>query len=146
MDYLYAVLVMFFFFSSRRRHTRCALVTGVQTCALPISPKRHDSLHGQDRTLLNRLFAPLLRRDQESCGRIDAKRRLMAYSSQSDMPALPWRSIGRYSDMTRPVRKHVVVNEKAEAKNISKSILAANTLCDAPRTKTQRNYTRTGRR
>src|SRR3546814_6843764 len=28
---------VFFFFSSRRRHTRCALVTGVQTCALPIS-------------------------------------------------------------------------------------------------------------
>src|SRR3546814_1328031 len=28
---------MFFFFSSRRLHTRCALVTGVQTCALPIS-------------------------------------------------------------------------------------------------------------
>src|SRR3546814_18161829 len=27
---------MYFFFSSRRRHTRCALVTGVQTCALPI--------------------------------------------------------------------------------------------------------------
>src|SRR3546814_8457060 len=27
---------MLFFFSSRRRHTRCALVTGVQTCALPI--------------------------------------------------------------------------------------------------------------
>src|SRR3546814_1236967 len=25
-----------FFLSSRRRHTRCALVTGVQTCALPI--------------------------------------------------------------------------------------------------------------
>src|SRR3546814_14771593 len=29
-----------FFFSSRRRHTRCALVTGVQTCALPISVGR----------------------------------------------------------------------------------------------------------
>src|SRR3546814_2865043 len=28
---------LFFFFSSRRRHTSCALVTGVQTCALPIS-------------------------------------------------------------------------------------------------------------
>src|SRR3546814_10823808 len=28
---------VFCFFSSRRRHTRCALVTGVQTCALPIS-------------------------------------------------------------------------------------------------------------
>src|SRR3546814_5699299 len=30
--------MVFFFFSSRRRHTRCALVTGVQTCALPIWP------------------------------------------------------------------------------------------------------------
>src|SRR3546814_18222076 len=29
-----------FFFSSRRRHTRCALVTGVQTCALPICRNR----------------------------------------------------------------------------------------------------------
>src|SRR3546814_8396398 len=29
-----------FFFSSRRRHTRCALVTGVQTCALPISRRK----------------------------------------------------------------------------------------------------------
>src|SRR3546814_6831543 len=32
---LFCVLFLFFF-SSRRRHTRCALVTGVQTCALPI--------------------------------------------------------------------------------------------------------------
>src|SRR3546814_7518861 len=30
--------MLIFFFSSRRRHTRCALVTGVQTCALPIFP------------------------------------------------------------------------------------------------------------
>src|SRR3546814_2189113 len=29
-----------FFFSSRRRHTRCALVTGVQACALPIYVRR----------------------------------------------------------------------------------------------------------
>src|SRR3546814_16626904 len=28
--------VWYLFFSSRRRHTMCALVTGVQTCALPI--------------------------------------------------------------------------------------------------------------
>src|SRR3546814_8476174 len=33
-SWIYKCLV--FFFSSRRRHTRCALVTGVQTCALPI--------------------------------------------------------------------------------------------------------------
>src|SRR3546814_9917789 len=31
-----SLFLCFFFFSSRRRHTRCALVTGVQTCALPI--------------------------------------------------------------------------------------------------------------
>src|SRR3546814_5788682 len=36
------VLILFtlFFFSSRRRHTSCALVTGVQTCALPIYAAR----------------------------------------------------------------------------------------------------------
>src|SRR3546814_1346536 len=33
---VFFVLFCLFFFSSRRRHTRCALVTGVQTCALPI--------------------------------------------------------------------------------------------------------------
>src|SRR3546814_3138983 len=32
-------MLLYFFFSSRRRHTRCALVTGVQTCALPISAR-----------------------------------------------------------------------------------------------------------
>src|SRR3546814_7894799 len=34
--YAYSLFFSFFFCSSRRRHTRCALVTGVQTCALPI--------------------------------------------------------------------------------------------------------------
>src|SRR3546814_2216022 len=49
-----------FFFSSRRRHTRCALVTGVQTCALPIYPGRRDEaiidgLAGKDRPRGHRL-------------------------------------------------------------------------------------------
>src|SRR3546814_8498316 len=35
---------MVFFFSSRRRHTRCALVTGVQTCALPILRLGYESM------------------------------------------------------------------------------------------------------
>src|SRR3546814_8350402 len=38
---IYVYLCFLFFFLSRRRHTRCALVTGVQTCALPIS--RHPA-------------------------------------------------------------------------------------------------------
>src|SRR3546814_1091376 len=37
---------VYVFFSSRRRHTRCALVTGVQTCALPILGIGIDHLHG----------------------------------------------------------------------------------------------------
>src|SRR3546814_6430602 len=43
------VLIVFicFFFSSRRRHSRCASVTGVQTCALPISdPENHSVGYG----------------------------------------------------------------------------------------------------
>src|SRR3546814_5223578 len=39
------MLCSFFFFSDRRRHTRCALVTGVQTCALPIFDMVNNSLH-----------------------------------------------------------------------------------------------------
>src|SRR3546814_16197165 len=38
---------LWFFFSSRRRHTRCALVTGVQTCALPISRGEDGAGRGQ---------------------------------------------------------------------------------------------------
>src|SRR3546814_4365801 len=37
-----------FFFSSRRRHTRCALVTGVQTCALPISTGNFENARNVD--------------------------------------------------------------------------------------------------
>src|SRR3546814_3853080 len=49
---------LYFFFSSRRRHTRCALVTGVQTCALPISTVAENRLYlspsrGQDQTTLS---------------------------------------------------------------------------------------------
>ena len=38
------VVFFFFFFSSRRRHTRCADVTGVQTCALPISEETAENM------------------------------------------------------------------------------------------------------
>src|SRR3546814_3440399 len=44
------LVIRLFFFSSRRRHTRCALVTGVQTCALPISDAaaEHEAVHRDD--------------------------------------------------------------------------------------------------
>src|SRR3546814_21061340 len=48
--------VVYFFFSSRRRHTRCALVTGVQTCALPISTAllKGQKLEGEERAQIRR--------------------------------------------------------------------------------------------
>src|SRR3546814_3164950 len=50
-----------FFFSSRRRHTRCALVTGVQTCALPISeaqPARGERVAERGPPWLAEIAAP----------------------------------------------------------------------------------------
>src|SRR3546814_3729519 len=48
--------IVIFFFSSRRRHTRCALVTGVQTCALPVSEMRDWLI--KDRVDLALLYEP----------------------------------------------------------------------------------------
>src|SRR3546814_16134955 len=42
------MMLLYFFFSSRRRHTRCALVTGVQTCALPIWPRQKPQENAGD--------------------------------------------------------------------------------------------------
>src|SRR3546814_4720023 len=58
----YTSLILFFF-SSRRRHTRCALVTGVQTCALPICatnafPFRLDTTGIRSDPAILRHFAP----------------------------------------------------------------------------------------
>src|SRR3546814_9515755 len=56
---------MCLFFSSRRRHTRCALVTGVQTCALPIFDR--SAGHGgncRDCALLDAVAIPWLRGGQ----------------------------------------------------------------------------------
>src|SRR3546814_6049353 len=50
MDFIFSYKMMLLFivvfFSSRRRHTICALVTGVQTCALPIYPGDTHEIEG----------------------------------------------------------------------------------------------------
>src|SRR3546814_14261108 len=61
---------MFCFFSSRRRHTRCALVTGVQTCALPISLQRDQAKIANERQQTEGLLQDLQRR-LESLGNTD---------------------------------------------------------------------------
>src|SRR3546814_4525785 len=52
---------VFFFFSGRRRHSVCALVTGVQTCALPISSACLCERQGR------RQFPPPASRPWRSC-------------------------------------------------------------------------------
>src|SRR3546814_3100333 len=49
---LYVLVFVLFLFSSRRRHTRCALVTGVQTCALPICRAERELCLQQPRQIL----------------------------------------------------------------------------------------------
>src|SRR3546814_5600075 len=78
--YLFSYVLSFciFFFSSRRRHTRCALVTGVQTCALPISSRhrneiaaKEDALHiaeGKKRVCQRRDFCFLWSREIARAG------------------------------------------------------------------------------
>src|SRR3546814_8490420 len=46
---------VFFFFSSRRRHTRCALVTGVQTCALLILKTGQEAVRAEAQRLVDSL-------------------------------------------------------------------------------------------
>src|SRR3546814_13801664 len=83
MSYIYLVV---FFFSSRRRHTRCALVTGVQTCALPISPAgAHEDWSTFEKVKLLRRKAerPPIEQHRHSAGRsgVDApKKEIQAWS------------------------------------------------------------------
>src|SRR3546814_11616702 len=69
--------VLIFFFSSRRRHTRCALVTGVQTCALPISHPhiKNHLVHGA--------------RGGQGSGRTHARRRVIRPRERGGHEAVP---------------------------------------------------------
>src|SRR3546814_6011098 len=76
--------VFFFFFSSRIRHTRCALVTGVQTCALPIFLVRHPGPHDLSRVglavelrrVVDRAFRGVSRRRRSRAGGRSEERRV----------------------------------------------------------------------
>src|SRR3546814_9874282 len=71
------MLYLYFLFRSRRRRTRCALVTGVQTCALPIytpagGPLHHDEMpvavEVDQRDDRNALLDDPVQRDPEAAG------------------------------------------------------------------------------
>src|SRR3546814_5725842 len=83
-------MLCFFFFSSRRRHTRCALVTGVQTCALPI--------------LLNDGALPSLPGHRNR-----SKARNIAY----------WRSKGEVWGMTSPLAIDAAVDDPLKVEDLA---------------------------
>src|SRR3546814_8318139 len=83
-----------FVFSSRRRHTRCALVTGVQTCALPISrqPATLDPIGQQDAavcTVLGGDAADPVRRQGIGIGRPESRCRVGARQLRPRRGAVP---------------------------------------------------------
>src|SRR3546814_404899 len=83
---------MYFFFSSRRRHTSFALVTGVQTCALPISRILSRSLEISQRSLIVALAgrAPLAILKIVMSDRIECARCWSEYSLNCHTTALGW--------------------------------------------------------
>src|SRR3546814_4256070 len=89
-----------FFFSSRRRHTRCALVTGVQTCALPISfiaalPKAELHLHIEG-SLEPELMFELAQRNHVAIpfGSVDEVRAAYAFSNLQDFLDIYYQGMG----------------------------------------------------
>src|SRR3546814_12380874 len=77
------MIVCCFFFSSRRRHTRCALVTGLQTCALPIWPTAASSADLRDR---KHSFNISLLRPDAKVSRDSIEVRWRAATSPADRP------------------------------------------------------------
>src|SRR3546814_4284698 len=87
--------LLLFFFSSRRRHTRCALVTGVQTCALPISGRpgadEEEASHQLRCVKRNLLGDEAAERETEDIHLAEIKR---AYEGD-DIGRQPWHGVGR---------------------------------------------------
>src|SRR3546814_4110410 len=111
--------VVLFFFSSRRRHTRCALVTGVQTCALPILLKDQP---GYDTALV------YVSDHGESLGEdslyLHGVPRAIAPSQQTQVPMVMWFSPGfaRQQGLDLDCVRHVA-GEPASHDNLFPTIL-----------------------
>src|SRR3546814_8194564 len=88
---------LFFFFSSIRRHTRCALVTGVQTCALPIlDSARMKGVDGMARIRPDLVREPeaaddgAVADDVEDDGALVAPLRRLGHLGRADLFEQPW--------------------------------------------------------
>src|SRR3546814_9657010 len=102
---------MLFFFSSRRRQTRCALVTGVQTCALPISSADADDRVGREFIFRN-LEIGRSRTFADTTGRIVVRTVARAEIPPEFAPRL---ALGGAQRHTAKVRAHTHGNEIGRA-------------------------------
>src|SRR3546814_5110430 len=92
------MLCLFFCFSSRRRHTRCAVVTGVQTCALPICSIAGGMMGGsEDRS--SGLFSYIRLEDRIAA---DHPLRVIRPLVDEVLAALSGRLAGPYATAGRP--------------------------------------------
>src|SRR3546814_12120418 len=94
------LLLSVFFFSSRRRHTSCALVTGVQTCALPIYGVGGDhipvTIHQIGGTC--ELIDALPERSGDERGTAAFKCRVLPPRKRKHMGSLGWGEMQRFGD------------------------------------------------
>src|SRR3546814_4332469 len=83
--------IVFFFFSSRRRHTICALVTGVQTCALPICLNQRIGAKALDRRGAGKDRAGAATLRNEATGKILIRCRRLGFPSDpfAQIPCAP---------------------------------------------------------
>src|SRR3546814_18329221 len=112
-----------FFFSSRRRHTRCALVTGVQTCALPIS--YIPALSGFSRLLFQWRIPRMARVTVEDCvlkvpNRFELV--MMAAQRARDISSGASLTVDRANDKNPVVAPREIADEDRKSGGQSKSV------------------------
>src|SRR3546814_2948742 len=94
---------MFFFFSSRRRQTRCALVTGVQTCALPICGKVFIEPDAELIAMHKDVYMPMIGTAEVVAKRYNIGREAQdEYSLQSQQRTAAAQAAGKYDDEIVP--------------------------------------------
>src|SRR3546814_14499058 len=133
-------MIFFYFFSSRRRHTRCALVTGVQTCALPISFNQAQANVGTGSDECGKAVAQRsgCKADEKSESQRDAaalgRRRGATHLPVGDIENLPRRRPGCLRDRSERLQSPTTApDEHGDADGLATGDLLASSGLGAPR-------------